>query len=263
VISSGIREAQSNRKDTTVIDIHEARELPGLTVKSPDGDKIGNVEQVYLDDATERPEWLLVNTGLFGTRSTFVPLQGADRDNGSVVVRHSKDQVKDAPSIEPDGHLSPAEEQELYRYYGLDAGSQDTDAPTVGRDVSGPETDDAMTRSEEELTVGTAEREAGKARLRKYVVTEHVQTTVPVQREEVRVEREPVTAANVDAATDGPAISEEEHEVTLHAEEPVVQKDVVAKERVRLSKDAVTEQRHVDEDVRREEIELDGPEPTA
>src|SRR5947207_12580850 len=94
------------------------------------------------------------------------------------------------------------------------------DRPPVGEDVSGPTTDNAMTRSEEELEVGKTQRETGRARLRKYVVTDEVQTTVPVQREEVRVEREPITDANVGNATDGPAISEEEHEVTLHAEEP-------------------------------------------
>jgi uncharacterized protein (TIGR02271 family) len=112
-----------------------------------------------------------------------------------------------------------------------------------------------MTRSEEELHVGTTQRESGRARLRKYVVTENVQQTVPVQREEVRVEREPITDANRDRATAGPDISEEEHEVTLHAEEPVVEKRTVPKERVRLDKETVTDERTVDEQVRKERIE--------
>ena len=115
-----------------------------------------------------------------------------------------------------------------------------------------------MTRSEEELKVGTTERESGKARLRKYVVTEDVETTVPVRREEVRVEREPITDANRGEATAGPEISEEEHEVTLHAEEAVVEKDVVAKERVRLDKDVVEEEHQVSESVSKEQIEVDG-----
>jgi uncharacterized protein (TIGR02271 family) len=131
-------------------------------------------------------------------------------------------------------------------------------APPVGSDVSGPETDNAMTRSEEELEVGTRQQEAGRARLRKYVVTEEVQQTVPVQREEVRVEREPITDANIDEATSGPELSEEEHEVVLHSEEPVAEKRVVPKERVRLDKDVQTEQRTVSEDVSREEIDVDG-----
>src|SRR5436305_8484617 len=92
---------------------------------------------------------------------------------------------------------------------------------TVGHDTSGPTTDDAMTRSEERLNVGTRSEEAGRARLRKYVVTEQQEVTVPVSREEVRLEREPITDANIDRATDGPDISEEEHEVTLTAERPV------------------------------------------
>jgi uncharacterized protein (TIGR02271 family) len=181
--------------------------------------------------------------------------------------------VKDAPNIDPDGQLSRSEERTLYEHYGLgyddsqsgsgtgngagDSGAGDS-ADAVGRDTSGPTTDDAMTRSEEELSVGTAERETGRARLRKYVVTEDVQTTVPVRREEVRVEREPITEGNLDDATDGPAISEEEHEVTLHAEEPVVEKRAVPKERVRLDKETVEEERQVSETVAKEEIEIDG-----
>jgi uncharacterized protein (TIGR02271 family) len=113
-----------------------------------------------------------------------------------------------------------------------------------------------MTRSEEELRVGTAQRERGRVRLRKYVTTEHVQQTVPVQRERVRVEREPITDANVDAATSGPDISEEEHEVILREEEPVVEKRVVPKERVRLDKDTVTGEERVAEPVRKEQIEV-------
>ena len=115
-----------------------------------------------------------------------------------------------------------------------------------------------MTRSEEELRVGTSKREAGRARLRKHVVTEQVEQTVPVQREEVRIEREPITDANVDRAGDGPAISEEEHEVVLHEEEVVTEKRAVPKERVRLSKDTVTEDVGVSEEVRKEQIDVEG-----
>jgi uncharacterized protein (TIGR02271 family) len=115
-----------------------------------------------------------------------------------------------------------------------------------------------MTRSEERLNVGTRKEEVGRARLRKYVVTENVTETVPVSREEVRIEREPVTDANVGKAMDGPAISEEEHEVTLHAERPVVEKEAVPVERVRLDKDTVTDQETVNEGVRKEQIDVDG-----
>ena len=116
----------------------------------------------------------------------------------------------------------------------------------------------AMTRSEDELRVGTQRRATGRARLRKHVETENVQETVPVEREEVRVEREPITDANRDAALAGPEISEAEHEVTLHTEEPVVEKRTVPKERVRLGKDVHSDEETVSEDVRREHVEAEG-----
>jgi uncharacterized protein (TIGR02271 family) len=115
-----------------------------------------------------------------------------------------------------------------------------------------------MTRSEEELQVGTQNRERGRARLRKYVTTETQTVTVPVQREEVRVEREPITDANLDDATSGPDISEAEHEVTLHEEEAVVEKRVVPRERVRLGKETVTGEEQVAEEVRKEQVDVEG-----
>jgi uncharacterized protein (TIGR02271 family) len=108
------------------------------------------------------------------------------------------------------------------------------------------------------LRVGTTSRESGRARLRKYVVTEVVEKTVPVQREEVRVEREPISEANVDSALEGPAISEDEHEVVLHAEEPVVETRAVPKERVRLQTDTVTDEETVTGEVRKERIDVEG-----
>jgi uncharacterized protein (TIGR02271 family) len=229
-------------------------EWKGQELLDHDGEKIGTIEEIYIDSRTEQPEWALVKTGLFGGKGTFVPLQQASPEADGVRVPFAKAHVKDAPGIEPDGELSHDEERTLYEHYDVDYGGGDT----VGQDTSGPTTDDAMTRSEEELDVGTTSKETGRARLRKYVVTEDVQTTVPVQREEVRVEREPITDANAGAATDGPAISEEEHEVTLHAEEAVVEKRAVPKERVRLDKDVVEDEQQVSETVAKEQIEVDG-----
>ncbi|MDK3255304.1 PRC and DUF2382 domain-containing protein [Blastococcus capsensis] len=259
----------------------------GQDVYDTEGQKIGSASEVYLDDETGQPEWVTVRTGLFGTKESFVPIRDADLTNDGVRVAVTKDRVKDAPKIDTDGHLSPAEEQELYRYYGLGTGmatettagrTETTDAArmtettdtarmtettgTVGHDTSGPTTDNAMTRSEERLNVGTRSEETGRARLRKYVVSENVTETVPVTREEVRVEREPITDANVGNALDGPAISEEEHEVTLHAERPVVEKEAVPVERVRLDKTTVTDQEQVSADVRKEEIETEGGDDT-
>jgi uncharacterized protein (TIGR02271 family) len=251
----------------------------GSNAVDSDGDKLGKVGQVYLDDQTGSPEWATISTGLFGTSETFVPLTDATVSGGTLRVPYQKAKVKDAPRVDADqGHLSPAEEEELYRYYGVGtgtagytdttttgtttgtAGYTETDTNrhgTAGHDTSGPTTDDAMTRSEEQLRVGTERVEAGRARLRKFVVTENVTTTVPVSHEEVRIEREPITDANIGDALDGPAISEEEHEVVLHAERPVVAKEAVPVERVRLDTQTVTEQETVTDTVRKEQIETD------
>ena len=232
--------------------MREAYEWRGRNVVDQEGAKVGRLEEVYLDQHTGRPEWLLVHTGLFGTKSSFAPLAGARVDGEDVRIGYSKQEVKDAPSVEADGELSQEEEARLYAHYGLDYSESRSD--------TGPTTDDAMTRSEEELRVGTAKRERGRARLKKYVVTEEVTQTVPVQREEVRVEREPITDANRDRATAGPDISEEEHEVVLHEEEVVTEKRAVPKERVRLDKETVTDEQTVSEQVRKEQIDTEGVE---
>jgi uncharacterized protein (TIGR02271 family) len=265
--------------------IETVQSWQGRTMVDPAGDKLGTIDAIYLDDETGQPEWATVTSGLFSAKTAFVPLAQAQDTGDSVQVPYDKDQVKDAPSMEADGQLSQDDEAELYRHYGLDYSEHRSDSglpagiagqgiasrdrngdgiyddvqdSAVGRDTSGPTTDDAMTRSEEELRVGTESRERGRARLRKYVVTETQQVTVPVQREEVRVEREPITDANLDAATSGPAISEEEHEVTLREEEVVVDKRAVPKERVRLDTETVTDERQISEEVRKEHIEVDG-----
>jgi uncharacterized protein (TIGR02271 family) len=300
--------------------IHKERilEFRGEDLRDSSGDKLGKIEEIYLDAETNEPEWALIHTGLFGTKRTFVPIGQATESDGNLTVAFDKATVKDAPQVEANGQLSQQEESELYNYYGLDYGhdrsdtglpeggssagwsdadrtsgtsgtldrdsdtsrgfdrdsdtsgdfDRDTDTSrgfdrdadtsgTVGRDTSGPTTDQAMTRSEEELSVGTTQREAGRARLRKYVVTDEHTETVPVKREEIRVEREPITDDNVDQAMSGPELSDEEHEVVLNQEEVVAEKRVVPKERVRLDKDVEVEERTVSEDVRREEIEVD------
>ncbi|PFG38946.1 uncharacterized protein (TIGR02271 family) [Georgenia soli] len=247
------------------------------TVVGTGGEKLGTLGDIYFGDQSGTPQWATVNTGLFGTSHSFVPLDRATVAGDDLQVPYDKELVKGAPRVEADGHLSPTEEDELYRYYGLSdgyaapaagigtadatAGTGTTDAAgTTGYDTSGPTTDTAMTRSEEQLNVGTASREAGRARLRKYVVTEQQTVSVPVSHEEVRIEREPITDANVGAATDGPTISEEEHEVVLHEEVPVVSKEARPVERVRLDTETVTEQEQVTEDVRKEQIEFEGGE---
>jgi hypothetical protein len=197
----------------------------GQTLLDNDGDKIGTIEEIYLDAETNEPEWAVVKTGLFGNKSSFVPISEASPSGDGVRVAFDKATVKDAPNVDPDGRLSQQEERELYAHYNREysefsgpggSGVLDRDVDTttttgrdrdvdtdVGRgerggpggDVSGPNTDEAMTRSEEELHLGTTERESGRVRLKKYVVEDEVTETVPVRREEVRVEREPITDA--------------------------------------------------------------------
>jgi len=264
----------------------QLRELTGATAYDSDGHKLGRIGQVYYDDNTDQPKWITVNTGLFGMNESFVPLQGAKFEGDRVTVAYDKATIKDAPNISGDQHLDVEEEERLYRHYGLGYGNgladerveqragrhelrddsatgvggrteRDVPDATGGYDTSGPTTDNAMTRSEERLRAGTETQEAGRARLRKHVVTEHEQATVPVSHEEVRVEREPITDANRGAAEDGPGISEEEHEITLRAERPVVATEAVPVERVRLGTETVREEETVSGEVRKEQIELD------
>jgi len=234
----------------------------GRTVGDPSGDKIGSIEDIYYDEATDEPEWLAVKTGLFGHRVSFVPLTQAQASGERVTVPYTKDQVKESPNADADGVLSEQEEATLYEHYRLPysdvrsgTGLPDAGAPTTAVPAAG--NDDAMTRSEEELQVGTRQREAGKARLRKWVETEHVTTTVPVAHEEVRIEREPITDGNVDRALQGQEISEGVHEVTLMEEEAVAGTVTVPKERVRMDTETVVEQEQVGAELRKERIEAE------
>ncbi|CAA9335690.1 MAG: putative conserved domain protein [uncultured Nocardioidaceae bacterium] len=267
-----------------MLDAQDARSIMGATAYGSDGDKIGKVGQVFLDDQSGRPEFVTVNTGFFGSNETFIPVSGATFSSDRLEVPYSKDKVKGAPNVGVDsGHLDESEEQRLYEYYGMGYGQSDTSysgtetttsgytgttgtttgtttggiAPE-GHDTSGPTTDDAMTRSEEQVRVGTQSREAGRARLRKWIEKDTETHTVPVTREEAVVQREPITDANIGNATSGPELSEEEHEVVLTEETAVVDKDVTPVERVRLGTQAVTEQETVTTDVAKERIEVEG-----
>jgi uncharacterized protein (TIGR02271 family) len=248
----------------------------GGDVIGDDGKKIGKIGQIYLNDATGEPEWVTAHTGLFGGGESFVPLEHASTSGDDIAVPYSKDQVKDAPhSNDTNGSLEIDEEADLYRHYGMtdpNAGRADTQQVSdqdvvpsghehtrdVGHDTSGPNTDDAITRSEEQLHVGTRQQEAGRARLRKYIVTEQETRTVPVSHDEVHVTREPITDANVGDAMSGADLTEEEHEVTLMADHVVTEKEAVPVERIRLDTETVTEQQEVTEDVRKEQVEFEG-----
>ncbi|MEU4690868.1 PRC and DUF2382 domain-containing protein [Actinoplanes sp. NPDC023714] len=247
--------------------------LYGLDVVDRDGDKIGEVGAVW-NDAGGRPAWASVRTGLFGLNESLFPLQNADLRGDQVLLPFEKRTVKDAPNVDADHDepLSRDEVDRLYQHYGLNwdetyrtyqaedsYGYSSEGAHSSGYEGAHSSEGRAMTRSEERLNVGTETEQAGRARLRKYVVTEQEQVSVPVQREEVRLEREPITDANRGDAYAGPDFTESEHEVTLHAERPVVDREAVPVERVRLGKETVTDEERVGGEVRKERIEADFP----
>jgi uncharacterized protein (TIGR02271 family) len=268
------------------MDTNDHGRFIGQTLYTSDNEKVGKIGQVYLDDDTDRPEFLTVNTGLFGMNESFVPAADADVTSDGVRVPFTKDQIKDAPNVDVDGgHLDQAEEKRLYQHYGMtyterasDSGlpAETTDTAATytgtgtgtagttgtftgeGHDTSGPNTDEAMTRSEERLDVGTTSQEAGRARLRKYVTTEEETVTVPVKKERAVLETEPITEANRDEALSGGDITEEEHEVVLQEERPVVSKTAEPVERVKLGTETVTDEETVTEEVRKEHIEAEG-----
>lgn len=321
----------------------------GRHVYDAEGNKVGTAGTIYQSDVTGAPEWITVKTGLFGTKESFVPLNGAEADDKGLHLTVHKDQIKDAPRMEEDGHLSDAETAELYRHYGLRPGAalksrqpgpardavpaprtdtgpdaarrtpagmnremavgpaagpvgreaaagrasvgRDTSvgrdaaaSPTpVGRDAAasrGTEADrgagasfqaradreagalsdngdgrsQSVLRSEERLHAGTETVETGRVRLRKYVVTSQERITVPIRREEVHITREPVKPG--EARTDA-TIGDEEREIVLHEERPVVTKETVPVERISLDTETVQENREVSETVRHEEVEID------
>lgn len=247
----------------------DARQLIGTELHASD-DKVGKIGQVYLDDQTGKPEWATVNTGFFGTSESFVPLEGASRNGDGVTVPYTKDQIKDAPNVDPsDGHISESQEADLYRHYGLsysesrsDSGLPEGTAATgtphtgTGHDTGRATDHESVVRSEEELNVGKERVETGRARLRKYVVTEEENVTVPVKKEKVRLETEPLT--DEDRARGVGGISEDDAEVTLSEERVVVDKETVAKEKVGLRKEVEEHEETVSEDVRKERVEVDG-----
>jgi hypothetical protein len=212
----------------------------GRVMVDRDGKRLGEITDVYLDRETDRPEWAVVHTGLFGLRSSFVPLAEATEVDNHIQVPHPRTLVKDAPNIEADGQLSEAEEAELYRHYGLDydtvtadsdptpshPGGQGADADAGAVGAARPATEDgavgaARPATEDGAGVGegvsrpfvyetpgpppsspgaSRRRQPGQVRLRRYLVTEVVTETETGQRHELRVEREPVDETEVPGA---------------------------------------------------------------
>lgn len=228
----------------------------GKPVYSSDGEKIGRVEEVFVDDETGHPEWIGLGTGFFGTKRVLVPVAGASTREGGVLVPYSKDHVKDTPDIDDD-HIDHETERLLYSHYGLEGGL-DTGLASSARnrpDSPGDQEDGqpSVTRSEEELRVGKETTEAGRLRLHKWTETEQVDVPVELRREKARVTREPV-----DGTVSTDEIGDESLEVTLREERAVVAKEAVAKERIGIEKDVETETETVSESLRKERVDVEG-----
>ena len=236
------------------ISTEQLTSLRGAPVYSAEGEEIGTVEELFVDQATSRPEWIATGTGFLGTKRVLVPVVGAEIREGGLYVPYGKSQVKDTPDIDED-RISQEAERQLYAHYGLDYSEQrsETGLPEGASSTPpGGASEAEVVRTEEELNVGKREVEAGTVRLRKWVETTPVEADVELQRETVRVEREPL-----DQPVGAGEIGEQEVEVPLRAEEAVVQKEAVAKERISLEKDVATEQATVSEEVRKERVEVE------
>jgi stress response protein YsnF len=265
-----------------MLDEREISAAIGSTAYDADGQKIGTVEHFYVDDRTGAPSWVAVMTGLFGMRQSIVPALDGTFADGGLRLPVDVAAVKSAPQLTGD-HLTPDDETELRRHYGLGTTSGETGTPAQERaaptaapptvelpaqapppSATGTGSDGAMTRSEEQLVVGTERVATTRARLVKYVVTEEVQITVPIRREEIRVEQVPVDAPDerpgeslIAERPAGTAADGLPDEIILHTERPVVTVEVVPTERVRLRTELVGDQETVTGQVQREQIVVD------
>jgi len=264
----------------------------GYEVYDPAGEKIGKVDDLFVDQ-TDSPEYIGVKMGLLGTRSTLIPwetVSSTDDEGGTITVTADKEAAKNGPTFDDDMEITPEFENEVRYYYGLSRSSstqssgsyysqESTEAGTVGSGMSMGDTETGefrehaatdegvnqsrgddlededelrVQRTEEELAAGTREREVGQLKVRKRVRTDREQIEVPTRHEEVSVERVPASGEATEAE-----MGEDEVVVPVTEEEVVVGKRPVAKEEVRIRKDVVEDTETVEEDVRREEIEVE------
>ena len=254
------------------------------TVVDQSGDKIGEIGQVYLDDASGQPAWVTVKTGLFGRNETFVPFKGLETSGDEIRAPYTKDKVKDAPNVDPDGHLSEDETDELYRYYSDAFASEkdttkDANPGYAGNGVSGDRIADAKTekaadatpqttadqkspvaedgsvvRHEERLNVGKERVETGRVRIRKHIVHDTETVEVPVEREEIHVERVPLDEK---VAGDDVKLSEGAQDIVTHEERPTIDKETVAAEKIKIGKETTQDTQTVSGKVAKEQIDID------
>ena len=229
----------------------------GYTVYDHSDQKIGKVDDLFVD-GNEHPEYIGVKMGFLGTRSTLIPFQMAtvDDERQAIVVSTDKDTAKNGPTFDDDREITPEFENEVYSYYGLQRASttEESGAYADYSEMTSATDDEELRvqRSEEELAAGTREREAGQLKVRKRLITDRERIEVPTRHEEVSVERVPVEGEATEAQ-----IGDDEVVVPVTEEEVVVGKRAVVKEEVRIRKDVVEDTEVVEEDVRREEVDVD------
>ncbi|MDQ3941796.1 MAG: PRC and DUF2382 domain-containing protein, partial [Actinomycetota bacterium] len=230
----------------------------GYEVYDPNGEKIGKVDDLFVDES-DQPEYVGVKMGFLGASSTLIPwdvVSSVDDEGGRIELSVDKDTAKSGPAFDDDREITPEFENQVYSYYGLQ-GASTTEEPGSYAAYQGTETTEEdelrVQRTEEELAAGTTEREAGAVQVRKRVRTDTEQVEVPTRHEEVSVERMPVEEG---AATEA-QIGDDEVSIPVTEEEVVVEKRPVAKEEVRIRKDVVEDTEVVEEDVRREEVDVD------
>ncbi len=220
----------------------------GYEVYDQAGEKIGKVDDLFVDE-NDQPEYIGVKMGFLGTHSTLIPMEIATVDEATsrIEVATDKETAKNGPAFDDDREITPDFENEVHSYYGLQS--------TESTQTTGETTDEdelRVQRSEEELRAGTREREAGEVGVRKTVRTERERLEVPTRREEVTVDRVPVEGEASEAQ-----IGDDEVRVPVTEEEVVVEKRPVAKEEIRIRKDVVEDTQVVEEDVRKEEVDVD------
>ncbi len=256
-------------------------EMLGKPVYGSDGQKIGEIETFYYDFETGEPEWVGVKTGFLGTKRVLVPIEGARQQDGgdpSLRVAFPKDRVKDTPDIDED-EISVDTERELYHHYGIQPsqkhspsvlpegrsyGTESSDGGDQGMEAERPrpemrdtsrKSEPDIVRHEEQMRVGKRDAEKGRVHLRKWVETEPVSEDVELRRQTARIEREPI-----DRPASGDDVREQDVEMTLHEERPVVGKETIARERVTLHPEEETHTETVHGEVRKERVELEGDE---
>lgn len=266
------------------------KDLFNATAYDKAGEKLGSVKEVFVDEQSGQPTFVEVNHGLFGMSSSLVPLRGHDFTGDELKLAFSKDRIENAPDFDSDKPLTPEAQADIFKHYDLENAQdvttyrdeRDERAGVAGAGVAGAgvagagagahakdetaatssnltNNEGEVIRSEERLDVNKERVATGEARLRKYVVTDTETVEVPVEREEVRVERTPISEA--DAANYTGTIGDngaEEASVTLHEERVNVEKKTVPVEKVNLSKETIKDTETHIEDLRKEQIDTDG-----